>query len=554
MTAELLRAAHAPVWVIYAVVFGLYILTVSWWMLNGYTRELFGSPLPHMGRIHKVVYNFHTGLPVKNMKTSGDQRHLRRIAGNTSRATPEGSTVYWHKWKRWQRAVRNNAIVLAYLLTICTMAIDPADTVRAVTVAVLVLFVALVWLLVRRKREQYRKSHPVSKPALAHTKRAKAVLGADPLTDGRRPKLEAETKPELTGVPQTVLAKLLAPELGCSTAEVVDGLKMSPAEGSLVLPDSFSAVERKREPVEEIIRAHTDGKVSFKWRTTVLPRMLSWEPVIEHKLPAYVRFRDYLSELEHLDGRDFGVGVVADRSMYAATHDGDFPWHCRFAGPGTGKSTGFLVKAAQICHRFPADDVYCIDTKQISFKALRGIPRVHVYDRPESEMDKIWKVFYELHGIMKTRYTAVSEGRISLEDLINIWILIDEGNDLAANLKSYSRRVYSENTPAIWGEAIAPLMRMGRQARMFGEFMCQDLDGRMFGGETLKSAFNLFGAAGFTPNQLTRTIGGKAEDSMEGPGKILMCRGKKREWVQAFCDDEDYLREYALENREEIAA
>jgi hypothetical protein len=170
-------------------------------------------------------------------------------------------------------------------------------------------------------------------------------------------------------------------------------------------------------------------------------------------------------------------------------------------------------------------------------------------------MDKIWQVFYTLLGIMKDRYTAVAEGRMKLEDMNDIWILIDEGNDLAACLKSYSRNILGVPTaPVIWGEAIAPLMRMGRQARIFGEFMCQDLDGRMFAGETLKTAFNLFGAAGFLPGQFSRTIGGKAEECIDGPGKILMCKGKKREWVQGFTDDEDFLRDYALENRRERAA
>jgi hypothetical protein len=89
---------------------------------------------------------------------------------------------------------------------------------------------------------------------------------------------------------------------------------------------------------------------------------------------------------------------------------------------------------------------------------------------------------------------------------------------------------------------------------MFGEFMCQDLDGRMFAGETLKTAFNLFGAAGFSPAQFSRTIGGKAEDCLVGPGKILMIRGNTKQWVQAFYDDEQFLHDYALENRKERAA
>ena len=56
------------------------------------------------------------------------------------------------------------------------------------------------------------------------------------------------------------------------------------------------------------------------------------------------------------------------------------------------------------------------------------------------------------------------------------------------------------------------------------------------------------------PGQFTRTIGNPAEECIEGPGKILMCRGNKREWVQGFYDDPDWLHAYATERRKDIAA
>jgi len=551
MIGELLRAAHAPAWLVFVLIFGLYIMTAGWWMLNGYTRELFGSPLPHMGRIHKVVYNFHTGLPVRNMKTSGDQRNLKRVAGNTNRATPSGETVYWHKWPRWARATRNNTIITAWLLSSCGMALNPVLTIRIFVNLFVLCLIALAVVIVRRARKRHAQKRPVSQKATARTAKARIVLRADPLTAGATPKLEEEKVPQLEGVPATVLASLLAQHMSCSTAELLNRLSMRPERGSISpLPDSFGALQKQREPVEELIRAHTEGRVEFTWVTTRTPRQLIWDPVQVQSLPASVRFRDYLSEMEKLPPREFGIGVVANRGMYVGSHNGDFPWHCRFAGPGTGKTTGFLVKAAQICHKDPKAELHCIDTKQVSFAPLRGIPRVHIYDKPQSEMYRIWEVWYELHKMMTDRYTAIAEGRMTVQDLHDIWILIDEGNDLAACLKSYSRNVLGVATaPLIWGEAIAPIFRMGRQACMFGEFMCQDLDGRMFGGETLKTAFNIFGAAGFSPNQFSRVMGGKAEECIDGPGKILMCKGKKREWVQAFYDDEQFLHDYALENR-----
>lgn len=556
MIAEGLRAAHAPVWVVFAVIFGLYILTVGWWMLNGYTRELFGSPLPHMGRIHKVVYNFHTGLPVRNMKSHGDGRHLKKVAGSTNRATPEGATVYFTPWKRWQRALRNNSIIIIWLLSSCGMAIDPRHTVQAMTLLFLFAGIGLIWLLVQRKRAQIKRSRPVSRPAIAMTKPAKKVLEADITTLGARPKLEIEQEPQLEGVAPSVLASLLSSRLGVSAAEVMTRLRMTSESGSLVLPDTYAALKKDRETIEEVIEAHTDGKVRFAWRTTATPRVLEWFPVKIPVLPTMARFRDYLGELERLGPRETGLGLRADKSIYVQSHRGDHPWWCDFMGSGCGKSTKFLVKAAQIAHKDPKAEIHCFDTKQISFEALHGIPGIHIYDNPVTEMDKIWTGLYSIAGLVQSRYTAVREKRVKLADLDDVWVFADEGNDLGDRLKTHWTKTMGESSasPAIWPEAIAAILRQGRQANVFGEWMFQDLTDRAMGGQSLKFAFGGFCAAGFLPNQFVRTIGAPAEVCLEGPGRILVCQGNKRTWTQGFYDDEQWLHDYALENRRSMAA
>lgn len=550
MIAEGLRLAHAPSWVIFAAVFGVYILTAGWWMINGFTRELFGSPLPHMGRIHHVVFNFHTGLPVSR-KSHGDERRLKKAVSDTRRATPDGLMVYFHPWPRWARALRNNAIIVCWLMSSCGMAIDPADTVRAITLAVLVLLALWAWRFVARKRAQYRQSHPVSRPLPVRTQKAKLVLRADETTVGDTAKLETESAPALEGVPQTVLAGLLAPKMGCSTDELLRRLTMTPERGEIRLPDSFGAVKKDREGIEELIEAHTVGRVRFEWRTTETPRMLVWIPVVVPKLPAYVRFRDYLDQIEKLGPRETGLSVRADKSMYVQSHNGDLPWWCRFMGSGAGKSMGFLIKTAQIAHKDPKAQIYCVDTKQVSFDPLQGIPGIYIFDNPVTQMDRIWEVFYKLNGILESRYTAVRERRARLSDFDDIWVFADEGNHLGDKLKIYHKKVLGETsaTPAVWSEAIAPLIQQGRQASMFGEWMFQDLTDRAVGGISLKFGFSAFCAAAFQPNQLARTIGSPAEECLEGPGRILVCQGNKRTWTQGFIDDEQFLHDYALENR-----
>jgi hypothetical protein len=546
MTDFILRALHLPWWVPFPVWYGLYFLVAFWHITNGYGQEYLGWRHPgRPGKIHTILYRFHTGLHIHPDRSYGDESYRSRAVGSRG-------TIYWHPHGRLFRFIRNNLAVFAVLTVAASMVSWPKETVVVITVAVISGFCGLIFLGVSKARKRAARRRPVSWPALAQTQRAKAVLQADATTVGARPKLEIEARPQLDGVPAATLAPLLAAQMDCSTAEVLNRLSLSPDGARLILADAFPALQRTRDIIEEIISSHNKGKVKFAWTTTEAPRTLVWSPIVEHILPTSVRFRDYLDKIQALGPREFGVGVEADRSMYVSTHNGDAgPWHCRFAGSGTGKSMGFLVKAAQVAHADPAADLYCVDTKQVSFEHLRDIPGIHVYDNPQSEMDKIWGVFYELCGIMRDRYTALREGRLTIADLNDIWVFGDEGNDLGGFLKSYYRNVIKGTaaSPVIWGEAIGPLFRLGRQARMFGEFMFQDLTDKAMGNESLKMAFSVFGAAGFLPGQFTRTIGNPAPECLEGPGKILMCRSNKRTWVQGFFDDPNWLHEYALANR-----
>jgi hypothetical protein len=557
MTGLILRGLHVQWWIPFLVYFGLYIITASAWILNGYGQEYLGWRHPgRPGKIHRVLVRFHTGAHFHPEKSFGDERRLRSAAGGTKKATPEGTLVYFTPHSRLYRAIRNNLAVFTVLVLLSCLAFAPADTIRAIVILIfcLVMLRLAIWII--RARASYRKTHPVHAPAMAQTQVAKRVFGADAMTVGTRPILVEEEKPQLEGIPKNVLASLLASKMGCSSAEAMSLLKMSPERGELRLPDTFAALVRDRESIQEIIEAHTIGKVRFSWNTTVSPRSLAWIPVIIPKLPSMVRLRDYLPAIQALGARETGLGVRAEGSVYVQSHNGDLPWWCRFMGSGTGKSMSFMVKVAQIAHKDPAAQIYCIDTKQVSFEALHGIPGVHIFDNPVTEMDKIWDIFYKLNGILEERYTAVRERRKHLSDFGDIWIFCDEGNHLGGKLKNYWTKTLGESSasPSVWAEAIAPLLQQGRQANMFGEFMFQDLTDRAMGGQSLKFAFSAFCAAGFQPNQFIRTIGSPGEECLEGPGKILVCQGNKRTWTQGFMDDEQWLHDYALVNRKGLAA
>jgi hypothetical protein len=549
-----------PVILWFFIAYATYIIIACWVMLAGYMRELTGWHYAgRPGRMHVLLFQLHTGRHINTARTYGDDRRLNRTAASTNKATPEGQIVYWHPWKRWQRCIRNNVIVFVVISAVVGLFVDTPAALSAITVAIVFLILLGISTAIHAARKRImakrpvRDAQPKTKPAMAATRKAKNVMAGDATTIGTTANPVAESRPTLTSdVPITVVAGLLADAMGCSSAELQSRLTLTSTNGQVRLPDRFAALEKQRDPVEEIIRAHTEGRVAFSWKTTTNPRMLVWKPVTTG-LPAQVLFRDYQPLVDACKPGVFAVGLTENKTVYYADHNGDTPWHCTSAGSGTGKSTRFLVKAAQAAHNDPTSDIYCIDTKQISFVHLHGIPGIYVFDDPQGDMPGIWNVFYTLEGIMRDRYAAVREGRMTLDQFNNMWVFVDEGNDLSGHLKAYWNKRLKKSgdasQPVIWGEAIGPLLRLGRQAKIRGEFMLQDVTDRALGGESLKMAFSVFGMADWKKSQWDRIVGPPAPPVIRGPGKIMMVRGTSQDWVQGFWDDPEYLRAYALENR-----
>src|SRR5712691_1996806 len=383
MLVLILHSMHLPAGTVFGVVFAGYPFIVLWVILNGYVREVTGWHHPgRPSRMHRLLFQIHTGLHIGTHRTYGDEKRLNRAAANTSRATPEGLAVYFSPLRRWQRALRNNIIIVVLLGIVCGMTTYPRLTVQLTTFLLVFGMNDLAYFLVARKRKRHHASLPVSMPTRSFwaTRKAKDILGRDTVTVGATPKMTASGEPRLvSGVPPPVIARLIANEMGCSATEAMGLLKLAPDRGRMSLPDSYAALSRSRETVQEIISSHTEGKVRFAWATTASPRMLSWFPVAT-SLPSQVLFRDYLSGIESARPGTQAVGVKEDKGIFYADYNGDTPWHIRAAGSGTGKSTGFLVKAAQICHQDPEAEIYCVDTKQVSFEHLHNIPGVKVFD------------------------------------------------------------------------------------------------------------------------------------------------------------------------------
>ncbi len=543
--------AHVPVWVRFFWIYPVYVLVVFVTMGSGYIKEVLGFWKGHGSKLHHYLYDYHTGRYLARRRPYKGERGFDKGIAVSDRTGPDGRAVFWGGTTRRTRAIRNWTIVFVILTTFNCALADAIDTVRAVVFFLVFLLVVLAAVKVRTIRRKHTERLPI--PARAIVTPRWKLNGPERKTVASEKDMLALEKPTLTSeVPNKVLATLLSDVMSCQAEEASRCLSIGSDGGSLRLPDPFPALQRQRDTVEEIIRSHTVGKVRFTWHTTTNPRALLWVPVVSG-LPAVARFRDYIDQLEKLPPGEFGVGLTESKEVYVASHNGDLPWAVRSASAGTGKSTGFLVKAVQILHQDPTAELYCVDTKQISFEHIKGHPRVHLFDNPQSEMSQIWKVFYDIEAIIRERYTAVREKRARIDDFSHKWLLVDEGNDLSGHLKTYWNRHLRQrgdpSQPLIWSEAVAPILRLGRQARVRGEFMFQDVTDRALGGESLKAAFSTFGMAGWTKQQWERTVGAGPPPLRTGPGKILMVRGNEQTWVQGFYDEPEFLREYAYSRR-----
>jgi hypothetical protein len=242
MTSTALRYAGFPAWVNLLVIVGLYFTWASLTIINGYIREVTGWR--HAGRpsrMHRVLWHWHTGLHLHPERTYGDENWRKRQLASGR------SGVIYNPTKRWVRVLRNNGIIAALLLSSWGMSVDPEATTVAVTL--LLFFGTVVWiaLAIARKRAHIIQNRPPSsRPAWTVTKQARQVFAADSLTDGSRPKLVAELRPQLTSVPQTTLADLLSPLMHSSPAELVHRMHLSADRGELTLPNTFTALEPTR--------------------------------------------------------------------------------------------------------------------------------------------------------------------------------------------------------------------------------------------------------------------------------------------------------------------
>lgn len=537
------------------VVLGLYVLYILFVILNvadGYAREVFSRR--RNDRSHRFFWQLHTGLHISPTRSYGDEGRLKRTSAANNRMTPEGLVVHWSRRSRRGRAARNNLVVFSGLTWLGLFCTRTALTMQVTVVLVIVgvfLWVAALTAALRARHSDKAPLEAKVKQPFVRTKASRLVLNQDVPVPGSVVSVDEPTARLSSGVKPSTLATLLSSELHCSPAEAMECLRITYEQGELILPGTFAALIKQREPVQEIIEAHTRGSVKFTWTTTEEPRRLTWVPVEKKVIPLRAPFEDYADEILVLPQGELAAGLDEDGKIYVESFNGEFPWHCAAMGSGSGKSSKFRNMIAQICMKDPLAEIYCIDVKQVSFAPFRGVPGIYVFDDPVFNMRAIWDVFYELKKIMVSRYTAVREGRMKTSDFHDVWVFVDEGNELAAYLKNYykSRLDGKAAQPPIWAEAIAGILRDGREVGIRGMFMLQDVTDRALGGESLKMAFSEFSMAAWKEQQFARILGHKPPTLLEGPGRILQVRGKKETWIQGFYADPEWFRAQCLTAR-----
>src|SRR5262249_43254023 len=116
----------------FLIALALYFLWALVTLVNGTWREVTGRG-HRKDHLHEILWRLHTGLHGNPFRSYGDEKRLKRTAGATNRATPEGTMIYWHPWPRPLRALRNNVIVFMLLLWLSGMVVATSAAVQMLT-------------------------------------------------------------------------------------------------------------------------------------------------------------------------------------------------------------------------------------------------------------------------------------------------------------------------------------------------------------------------------------------------------------------------------------
>lgn len=318
--------------------------------------------------------------------------------------------------------------------------------------------------------------------------------------------------------------------------------------GRVYFPDAFHANENETDTANKLIEARIPKPVEVKWHKAVpiYAKIMTAPP-----LPTWIPIQDKMGDIQGGKRGEYVLGYDRNEAAYKLSHNGDYPMKAFSMGSSTGKSATLRVIAAQILHNDPRARIFVFDTKRISLMCYEGVPGVTLYNDPDN-MGEMWKGWGWLYGEMRKRYEEKKAGKTDFED---IYWMLEEGNDFSVQIKNYYMQEVREKggpvNPVIWPQYIAPLLWQGREVRIFGIAVEQNLMDRFFGNMSLRPAFSTIGMAGFKPGAVRTIIQSPAQTAyQDGQGRICVFEGIRETWVQVPYAEEPWLRAYASEGRE----
>lgn len=361
------------------------------------------------------------------------------------------------------------------------------------------------------------------------------------------------------------LAEALGPTLELTGPETEELITMAPDYmtkkvgeiGRINVPPRFVANKPQLDAVEHLISTRLPIGAEIE------PRLKGRSPYLLIKaapsLPSMVPFKDYVSEIEALDRRQYIPGVTRTGNTYTASFAGEEPHHGMCFGSGRGKSTLLKLIIATTFHNEPPADPSdissgatgtIIDPKDVSLDSMVGVPGLDFYNNSE-DIPGMWSGIESVYKLMLHR-----KEQLKTDPTIEFpshYLIMEEANSFAVMSSVYWRRNRPKGepaTPPIWADAIAPIFWRGRQFGIFVVLVAQSIQERFLGNLNLRPSLGLLAMSGYKNSQWATYVGtSPIPRAQKGRGRVIYVDGENETWVQCAYGTDSELRDFAMKGR-----
>ncbi|MFF4709734.1 hypothetical protein [Streptomyces sp. NPDC001297] len=280
------------------------------------------------------------------------------------------------------------------------------------------------------------------------------------------------------------------------------------------LPWSWRGSDMDREALTSLINSRVPGEWVARFKMTGDPATATFThkppakaPAPEPEPPAAVDIWDPAVQevLAGLGPDEFYLGQDEfDRPVIQKMADEQAHWALS-VGSGGGKSAMLHWLAVQMLMK--RGTVVPIDPKMVSMTPLIGIQGVHSYVNPEAPYDMRRTLKWAAEVVKARNYEKKNRIRTAFEPL---YLILEECNELADLLKEQYTADKESGDPAgdpIWRDAVAKILRLGREVNVHVIAVFQDFKDTQFGGVSLVPLFPFKIMGSFNERQWKRIIG-----------------------------------------------